>query len=104
MSNKMNKQPFNLLRRTISTTFIDYKLSKDLDKFAKHNLQFADRMELIIYNPKTVSKDSIFRTHVFNATIYFKKNDMTMFKKFEENDFNVLTVSINNFIKNEITL
>jgi hypothetical protein len=29
---------------------------------------------------------------------------MTMFKKFEENDFNVLTVSINNFINNEIKL
>lgn len=73
------------------------------EKF-KHNLNLVDKINIEIFNPNTVSKNSIFRNYVFNAEIKFQKNNTTIYQKFCSNNFENLIDQMNVFINQEIKL
>ena len=75
-----------------------------LTNISQHNLKFIDKVEITMFNPTTVSNNSYFRKYIYEAIVWFKKDDMTLYKKFENNDHNLLTSDINNFIKNDIKI
>lgn len=91
----------NVLIRKISSLS---SITPHIKDFTKHNLQFIDKIEITIYNPNTVSSNSIFRNYQFNANISFLKNDMRLYKQFENNDFEILLNNIKKFINNEIKI
>ena len=90
------------IRRNINT--IIKTITPEINNFTLYNSQYIDRIDITVYNPKTVSKDSLFRKNIYNATVFFSKNDMSLYKRFETDDFSMITTEINNFIKNEIKI
>ena len=83
------------IRRNINT--IIKTITPEINNFTLYNSQYIDRIDITVYNPKTVSKDSLFRKNIYNATVFFSKNDMSLYKSFETDDFSMITTEINNF-------
>jgi hypothetical protein len=48
-------------------------ITHEINNFTLYNSQYIDRIDITVYNPKTISKDSIFRKNIYNATVYFLK-------------------------------
>jgi hypothetical protein len=90
------------IRRSFTTAFKNSKVP--VLNFSKHNMQYIDKMEIIIYNESTVSKASLFRQYMYTSQIHFKKNNLYLYKIFEDDDFDALLNSINNFISTEIKI
>ena len=96
----MNMNRF--IKRSFTTAFKNTIVP--VINFSKHNMQYIDKMEITIYNESTVSKASIFRKYMYTSQIYFKNNDMHLYKIFEDDDFDALLNRINNFISTEIKI
>jgi len=91
--------------RNITRTLFSFTgISSETTEIFKNNIKYIDKMEFTGYNSKTVSKNSIFRTHKYNSTIWFNKNKMILYKSFENDDIEGLIKNINDFIQNEIKL
>lgn len=76
----------------------------DVTRLNAYNMQYIDTIDIKICNPKTISPNSVFRTHIFEARVCFKKNDLTLYQSFYENDFTKITQQINEFISNIIKI
>jgi hypothetical protein len=77
-------------------------LNTVMNKIKLHNVKHIDHIEINIYNPKTVSKFSVFRQKIFQATIHFENNGLQARKEFSNNELNLLTRDINEFLDKEI--
>lgn len=91
-------RPFiKINKRYISQTkFID-----TINNFTKKNIKYIDRFELVINNPK---KLNIFNPSVFEGNILFCKDNIRIYKKFQNNNVEKLFDEISQFISNEIKL
>ena len=89
-------------RRLITTQIKN--IIPDVTKIKEYNMQYIDVIDLKIRNPKTVSITSIFKTHIFEATVSFKKEDFIIYQSFYNNDFTKLTEDINDYISRVIKL
>lgn len=87
-------------KRTVST--LRMVLPK-LTDFSKNNLQFIDKIDVTIYNPNTVSKNSVFRKNMYESNVCFINRGMYVQKKFENDNFEHMINDVNNFIDNEYT-
>ena len=67
--------------------------------FTKNNLRHIDHIELRITNPK---KLGFIYPKIYEATLAFKKNDMSIYQKFQSNDISNLLEEASNFISKEI--
>lgn len=76
----------------------------DVTKLSEYNMQFIDNIDIKVNNPNTISPISVFRTHIFEVRVCFKKNDLTLYQSFYENDFTKITQRINEFISNIIKI
>lgn len=65
------------------------------------NIGYIDKLELSIKNPK---KLNLFHKNIYEATLWFDKNDMRVVKRFENNYINILFNDINYFINREIKI
>lgn len=91
-----------LISRQI-TTHIKH-IIPEINKMAAYNMQYIDTIDIKIRSPKTVSPTSIFRPHIFEAMVCFKKNDFVLYQSFYNNDFTKLTENINDYISRVIKL
>ena len=76
----------------------------EVNKMTEYNMQYIDTIDIKICNPKTISPNAVFRTHIFEARVCFKKHDLTLYQSFYENDFTKITQRINEFISNIIKI
>ena len=97
-----NRKPayINIVRTLFSFTGV----SSETTEIFKNNIKYIDKMEFTGYNSKTVSKNSVFRTHKYVSTIWFDKNKMVLYKNFENDEIEGLLKNINDFIQNEIKI
>ena len=98
------KRGLHLRKSTIRYCTVLKDIVPDVKNFSKNNIQYIDRIEIKIYNPKTVSQYSILRNNIYTSTIWFVKNDMTIYKEFDDSDFEKMVNKINIFINNEIKI
>jgi len=98
------KRNIYLFRNTIRYCTVLKDIIPEIKIFSKYNIKYIDRIEIKIYNPNTVSQNSIFRNNTYNSTIWFIKNDMTIYKNFDDNNFEKMVNKINIFIENEIKI
>lgn len=74
--------------------------SKDFN----HNLKYVDRIEITINNPNNVKPDSLFKSTVYEATVTFNKNNMTLYKRFNNNNYDEIINNIKTFMNDEIKI
>jgi len=77
-------------------------ISKKINDFSKHNVHFIDKLEITIHNPDTVSKTSPYREHMYKATVKYNQNGKMMYRIFENDDFDTMYNTMQNFIHNEL--
>jgi hypothetical protein len=95
----------NWCNRIIARTLFSFtNISSETTETFKNNIKYIDKMEFTGYNSKTVSKNSVFRTHKYVSTIWFDKNKMILYKSFENDEIEGLIKNINDFIQNEIKI
>jgi hypothetical protein len=67
--------------------------------FTKNNIKYIDHIDIKITNP---NKISIFRPKMYEATLVFKKNDMSVYQNFSNDNFEDLIANASDFISKEI--
>jgi len=67
--------------------------------FTKNNIKQIDHINIKITNPL---KLNIFNPKVYDATLVFKKNDMSVYQNFSNDNFEDLITNINDFVSKEI--
>ncbi len=92
-----------LLEKCIHTGY-NLNFFESLNEFNKKNMNYFDRLELTVNNPKNVSRFSVFRTHIFNCKIFFSKNELAVTKEFNNNNLSSLLEDVNKFINSEIKI
>ena len=90
-----------IFRRFTSKNNVYNDFIYEVKNFAKYNLQFIDSVEIKITNPKTFIFPS---STIYESTIWFTKNDMTIYKKCKSNDIHDLHKKMTEFVKNIIKL
>lgn len=70
-----------------------------ISNFTKNNLRHIDHVDIRITNPK---KLGFMYPKIYEATLAFKKNDMSVYQRFQSNDIEDLLSSASNFISKEI--
>ena len=98
------KRGLHLRKSTIRYCTILKDIVPNVTNFSKNNIQYIDKIDIQIYNSNTVSQHSIMRNNIYTSTIWFKKNGMTIYKEFDDNDFEKMVNKINHFINNEIKI
>lgn len=76
-------------------------ISKKINDFSKHNVYFIDTVDITIHHPDTVSKSSLYREHMYKATVKYTENGEKMYKVFEDDNFDTMYNKMQNFIHNE---
>lgn len=66
-----------------------------------HNMKFVEEIQFTIHNP---NKLNIFNTTIYKATIILRKNDMTLYKNFNSDQYDDLIQMIKNYINDTIKL
>lgn len=75
-----------------------------VENIAKHNMKYIDRIDITIYNPKTVLKGSILRNSIYNASVFFYKDHLNVRKDLSNDIFEDLINDINITINSEIKI
>lgn len=70
-----------------------------IGSFTKNNLKHIDHIELRITNPKNLG---FLYPKIYEATLAFKKHDMSVYQRFQSNDIQDLLSSASDFISKEI--
>ncbi len=70
-----------------------------LTNFTKNNIKYIDHIDIRITNPK---KLGFMYPKIYEATLAFKKNDMSVYQRFESNKLEDLMADASNFINKEI--
>ncbi len=81
-----------------------FKNLQVLNNFAKHNIKYIDKINIEIFNPKTVYKGSIFRENNYVAYIHFKNDNMSLYKHVDAETIEILMEKMDKIISNEIKL
>ena len=77
---------------------------QDLNHFAKHNMKHIDKINLEIYNPKTVHENKIIRKHIYNMSVYFEKDNLMVTKHLSSNDLDDCVKQLKETIDKEIKI
>jgi hypothetical protein len=72
-----------------------------INNFSKNNIKYLDSFQIKIKNPKQLN---IFNPTIYEGTIWFSKNDMKIYKTFNNNDLKLLMDDVSKFISNEIKI
>ena len=83
-----------MIKRYITNIFKNKKYNLN------NKLYYVDKIEVIINNPCTVSKLNNKRNYIYESMVYMKKDDMTIHKSFNDDNFEKLMDRIQTFIHN----
>ncbi len=92
------------LLNKFNKTHINIELFNPINDFASKNIQYFTSLNIKILNPKNVSPNTLFSSHIFQARIDFDKDDLSITKEFKSNDLKNLFEDINNFVHKEIKI
>lgn len=79
----------------------NFHFIETINNFSKHNIKYLDFFEIKIKNP---SQLTMFSPTIYEGTIQFSKNNMKIYKTFNNNDIKLLMDDVAKFISSEIKI
>ena len=103
-NNRMNNNFFRQINvcKNICRNYIPTKENVDsIINFTRHNIKYINRFELTIRNP---NKCNFLYPTTYESTIWFEKNNMNIYKNFQNKNFQNLMDEVTDFISKEIKI